>query len=53
MKDQKKKKLLEQTKVAATNQNLGKKKGSLHQKRHYRGIVSFYIVSRKRAQIDD
>ena len=48
-----KKKLLEQTKVAATDQNLGKKKGSLHQKRHYKGIVSFYIFSRKKAQIDD
>ena len=35
--------------MAATDQNLGKKNGSLHQKRHYRDIVSFYIVSRKKS----
>ena len=39
---------LEQPKWHCSNYSkLGKKNGSLHQKRHGRGIASSYIVSRK------
>ena len=38
-----------QSGIVATVQNLGKKNGSLHRKGHYRGIASFYIVSRKKS----
>ena len=38
-----------QSGTIATVQNLGGKKGSLHQKGHCRGIASSYIVSRKKS----
>ena len=38
-----------QSGTVAIIQNLGKKNGSLHQKRHDRGIASSYMVSRKKS----